>query len=137
MGRDEEPIDPRRRNREAEVVADEGPDRARVPVRGARHLVQPVDRLKRLFGIPRELGDTDVVADRNRTASAVLERLERRVDAEIRPADVPGPAATAGWNWSFGSASFTRIGADQVVPPSVDCENLTSNCAPSQSSHVT
>jgi hypothetical protein len=33
--------------------------------------------------------------------------------------------------------SLTVMGSDQLVPPSVDCENITSICVPSQSSHVT
>src|SRR6266511_1452564 len=45
----------------------------------------------------------------------------------------PWSAASDGWNWSVGAPaastlSLTVTGADQVLPPSIDCENRTSIC---------
>src|SRR5215208_7533821 len=54
-----------------EVVTDEG-DGARVVVAGAGHLVDPVDGLAGLLGIPGELRDTHVATDRHGAAAAVL-----------------------------------------------------------------
>ena len=148
MRRDEERVDVVVRDREAEVVADEAPsDGARVSVTGTRILRDPVHLLLGLVGIPRELRETHVPADRDGSGSAtkVLVGLKGDVDAGIRvppvrlddrrvvgravrPAvvegDSEGPAATDGWNWSVDpvfASSLTSAGVDQVAPPSVDC----------------
>src|SRR6266511_3836032 len=56
-----------------------------------------------------------------------------QANCEIRAFEPTGTAATDGWNWSVGAPaastlSLTVTGADQVLPPSIDCENRTSIC---------
>src|SRR5213593_851971 len=83
--RDEQAVDVRGRNGEAEVVADEAtPARARIPGPGARILREPAEVLPRLLRIPRELRDSPVGRDGDRPTAAVLVGLQRDVDAEVR-----------------------------------------------------
>src|SRR6266545_7786532 len=126
--RDEERVDVPGRDRKPEVVADEAPP-ARDAVPGARLLRQPVDRLQGLRWIPREVRDPDIAADRDGAAAAVLEGLERRVDAQIRrpgvavpdarvvrtgqaavvegnPHGAVGPGATRRWDLAVGSGAL-------------------------------
>src|SRR5919108_5623348 len=74
-GRDGERIDVAVRDRQSEVVADEGTEAAGIGVSGARHLVDPTDRLIRLLRIPGELRDLDVAADGDGSRPIVSERL--------------------------------------------------------------
>src|SRR6266516_7284567 len=94
MRRDHERIDVLRRDREAEVVADEpAAPRARIPGAGTGVLGEPAEMLARLLLVPCELRDADVSPNRSRSADAVLVGLQRGVDAEVRPADVGGENA--------------------------------------------
>src|SRR5262249_51412161 len=89
MRRDEHAVDIRGRDSEREVVADEAPPgQTRISGPGARVLGESVDLLARLLGIPGELRDSQVGPDGDRATAAVLVRLERDVDAEIRLAHV-------------------------------------------------
>src|SRR5712671_1374771 len=63
---DEQRVDVAAGDRQAEVVADESPRTVGV---GAHTLAQAADRLARLLGIPAEIGDPRVAADRHRAAS--------------------------------------------------------------------
>src|SRR6266508_4660022 len=88
VGRDHQRVDVLPGHREAEVVADERVPYARVRVTRARHLIDAPDRLIGLLRIPREPGDPDVVPDPLHGGAVVSICLKRRVDAEIRPANV-------------------------------------------------
>src|SRR6266540_5316475 len=90
--RDEERVDVLGRDRQPEVVADEAaPAGDAVP--RARLLGQAIDRLQGLCWIPREVRDPDIAAHRDGAAAAVLEGLERRVDAEVCRAGIAVPDA--------------------------------------------
>src|SRR5215212_9701527 len=87
-------IDIAARDGQPEVVADEG-DGARVVMAGAGHLVDAVDGLAGLLGIPGELRDPCVATDRHGPLAgpAVLVGLQGGVDAEVAPAHMLGQHA--------------------------------------------
>ena len=121
---------------------------------GARVLREAAEVLSRLLRIPGELRDPHVRSDRHGPAAAVLVRLQRGVDAEVRPADVGGQDARVvraglatvverdghravragrdrrlelvGRRAGASTLSLTTTGVVQVAPPSVDCVNFTS-----------
>ena len=75
------------------IVADEpATRRAWIPRARARVLREPAEMLSGLLRIPGVVRDPHVLADglRTRRRAEVLERLERRVNAEVRPSHIGG-----------------------------------------------
>ena len=68
----------------------------------AGHLGQAIDGLQGLRRVPRIFRDPDVVACGNGPGPAVLERLQRGVDAEVGLAGMAG--ADAGVSWTCEAA---------------------------------
>src|SRR5947207_14096124 len=73
VGRREQAVDVAGGDRQTELIADEAAaGRARISRPGARILREPAEMLAGLLGIPRELGDPPVGADKRGAAAGVL-----------------------------------------------------------------